>query len=188
MSSAGDTDIFDVLDSDHRALVKLVGAAATADDELSPSLCEQLVMAVVRHFVAEEQYLLPLVRDHVPGGERASEVAFDEHRTVEDALRELEELEHSPERARPILADIDVAIRRHVAEQDDKMFPTLREHCDPARLRGLADEILGAEQLAPTRPRMVHPESPTVNKVVSLVAGYVDQARDAYAHRGVEHP
>ena len=186
MSSAGESDIFDILDSDHRALLALVDASAVGDGDLSPSHCEQLVMAVVRHFVAEEQYLLPLIRDHIPSGERAVEIAFDEHRAVEDELRRLEDLEHSPARARPVLADIASALRRHVADQQEQVFPALREHCDPSRLRALADDVLGAEQLAPTRPRAVHAESATINKVVSLVAGYVDQVRDAYGHRGTD--
>ena len=145
-------------------------------------------MEVVRHFVAEEQFLLPLVRDRLPDGEAHSAAAFDEHGAVEDRLRRLEDQEHSPALARPILQDIDEAIRRHVAGQRDELFPALREHCDAAQLRRLADEVLGAEQLAPTRPRSLRPESATVNKVVSLVAGYVDHARDAYSHRGVDLP
>ena len=90
MSSAQESDIFDVLESDHRALIELLSESAVGDDALSPSHCERLVMQVVRHFVAEEQYLLPLVRDQLPGGEQASEVAFDQHRAVEDQLRRLD--------------------------------------------------------------------------------------------------
>ena len=188
MSSAQESDIFDVLESDHRALIELLSESAVGDDALSPSHCERLVMQVVRHFVAEEQYLLPLVRDQLPGGEQASEVAFDQHRVVEDQLRRLEDLEHSADRARPILNEIDVAIRDHINTQHEQLFPALRESCDPSQLRRLADEVLGAEQLAPTRPRAVRPESAAVNKVVSLVAGYVDHARDAYSRRGVDQP
>ena len=188
MSSAQESDIFDVLESDHRALVELLSESAIGDDELSPSHCERLVMQVVRHFVAEEQYLPPLVRDQLPGGEHASEVGFHEHHAIEDQLRRLEDLEHSAARARPILDEIDVAIRDHIDTQHEQLFPALREGCDPSQLRRLADEVLGAEQLAPTRPRAVRPESAAVNKVVSLVAGYVDHARDAYSRRGVDQP
>jgi hypothetical protein len=189
MGSGESADIFDVLDSDHRALLELVTAAsAITDGEPSPSRCEQHVMAGVRHFVAEEQYLLPLVRAHLVEGESMSSAAFEEHRTVENKLRRLEDLEQTPARVRPILADVEAAIRRHVASQHDQLFPALRERCDSARLQALGDEVIGSEQLAPTRPRIVHAESPLVNKVVSLIAGYVDQVRDAYAHRGVDNP
>ena len=187
MNPADAEDIFDVLDSDHQALLESVTVAlATGDAELLPSRCEQLVMSVVRHFVAEEQYLLPLVRHSLANGEQAAKAAFEEHRIVETELRRLEDVEHTPTTARPVLADIEAAIRRHVTSQHDQLFPALRERCDPARLQALAEEIIGSEQLAPTRPRVVRAESPALNKIVSLVAGYVDQVRDAYTHRGVE--
>ena len=186
MTSDDSADIFDVLGSDHRALLDLAATSATGDGELMPSRCEQLVMAVVRHFVAEEQYLLPLVRDRLTDGERASKAAFEEHRTVEDELRRLEDLEHDPALARPILADVEAALRRHVTDQQEHLFPALAKRCDRAALRELADEVLGPEQLAPTRPRVVHAESAPLNKVVSLVVGYVDQIRDAYTRRGVQ--
>jgi hypothetical protein len=145
-------------------------------------------MTVVRHFVAEEQYLLPLVRERLEDGGALSEAAFDEHRRVEDELRRLEDLEHSTTAARPVLADIEAALRRHIAGQDADVFPALRAGCDPGELHHLAGEILGSEQLAPTRPRLVRADSARVNKLLSLVAGYVDQVRDAYTHRGVEEP
>lgn len=186
MDGTGVEDVFDVLDSDHRALLTLLASAATtADEDLLPSRCEQLVMTVVRHFVAEEQYLLPLVRRRLDDGERLAKAAFAQHGDIEDDLRRLEDLEHSASAARPILAEVEAGIVGHVTAQRDELFPALRSRCDAAELQGLAEEIIGSERLAPTRPRLVRPESAPLNKVVSLVAGYVDQVRDAYGRRGV---
>jgi len=60
----------------------------------------------------------------------------------------------------------------------------LESACSPERLAHLGDEVLGAEQLAPTRPRSIAPSSPRLNKVASLVEGFVDHVRDHYTHRG----
>ncbi len=180
-------DAFDILASDHRTILDLIAAATAAESpEDAEGHCEQLVMAVVRHFVAEEQYLLPLVREHLDDGESHSDAAFAEHASVEQELRRLEDLEDDPDERRVILGDIGAMIGAHVDHQESQLFPLLRESVAADTLTTMADEILGAEELAPTRPRSVRPRSAAVNKFVSLVSGYVDHVRDSYSHRGVD--
>jgi hemerythrin len=185
MSEPSRQNVLDVLDSDHRAVVALLGrAAAENDSDELAALCEELVMDVVRHFVAEEQYLLPLARERLGDGTQLSAAAFAEQADVESALRELEELDRSPTVVRPLLERVTEKIRAHVHAQDEGLFPALLERWPPEELTALGDEVLGAEQLAPTRPRGLRPASPAVNKLVSLVSGWVDHVRDFYAHRG----
>lgn len=174
--------VIDVLVSDHRAVLELLG---TPPDALTPARCEQAVTAVVRHFVAEEQYLLPLVRDHLPGGVGRAHAEYEEHLRVETELRTLEELEHDPDGVAALLGVTGAALREHVGRQEQQLFPDLLRACPTQELAATADGVLGAEQLAPTRPRRVHRESARANKLVSLVEGYVDHARDHYAHRAV---
>lgn len=169
----------------------MLDLVATAQDSEVTDLaetCEELVTLVVRHFVAEEQYLYPLVRRSLDDGDQLSAAAFDEHDDVEHRLRRLEDTDRHPATARPILDDVSAALRRHVAQQDQQVFIPIRATVDATELRALADQIIGAEQLAPTRPRLVRLESPTANKVVSLVAGFVDHVRDFYGHRGIPDP
>ena len=185
MTQPAEQDIFAVLDSDHQALLALVDDATTAVDPNARSVaCEQLVMELVRHFVAEEQYLLPLYDKHLPDGAELASTARAEHRRVEDELRRLEELESSAEAVGPVLADVAAALRAHIARQAAP-FQALAQDLDPQVLIELGGEVRGAEQLAPTRPRLLHPESTSVNKALSLLRGYVDRARDAFSQRGV---
>ncbi len=187
MTEPSGQDIFDILDSDHRAILGLVDRAGAEHepDELA-ALCEQLVMEVVRHFVAEEQYLLPLVRARLAGGEKHSDDAFAEHRAVEDELRKLEHAERDPGAVHPLLAKVRAGLKAHIARQHDSLFPALRASVERLELDRLADEVLGAEQLAPTRPRELRPESPAANKLLSYVEGWVDRVRDSFSRRGVE--
>lgn len=182
-----DQSILDALDSDHRAIRELIARAQaeTDPDELA-ALCEQLVMDVVRHFVAEEQYLLPLVRTHLGDGAEHSDAAFVEHAEIESLLRRLEDLERDADAVAALLDQVGAALDTHIDSQDGVLFEALRQSVEPAELIRLADEVIGAEQLAPTRPRDLRPESPAVNKLVSLVSGWVDHVRDSYTHRGVE--
>jgi hypothetical protein len=54
-------------------------------------------------------------------------------------------------------------------------------------LLALGEQVLGVEMLAPTRPRTIASSSPTINKMTSLVEGFIDHVRDSYSKRGAGH-
>jgi hemerythrin-like domain-containing protein len=171
--------ILDVLVSDHRAIRALL-------DEVSDVASrEQLVTLLVRHFVAEEQYLYPLVAERLEGGEQTSAEAFAEHRATEHELKILERSDAPRPEIAAALAAVRQRFDEHADSQQSVLFPALAAACEPGELAALADEVLGAEQLAPTRPRTVAASSPALNKFESFVEGYIDHVRDSYSHRGV---
>ena len=174
------------LDSDHHAITELLAHpdAPTATAE-GAALREQLVMALVRHFVAEEQYLDPTVRDILPDRADEADAAFTRDREIEHLLRRLEERDLSARRLAEVWQELTAAVDSHIADQQD-LFAALAEKCDPERLNQLGEEVRGAEQLAPTRPRMVAFPEAGLNKLTSFVEGYIDHARDYYSKRGVE--
>jgi hypothetical protein len=178
--------ILESLESDHHAISELLADedAPTVTPE-GAALREQLVMALVRHFVAEEQYLDPTVREVLPERADEADAAFARDRETERILRRLEEHDLSAERLAEVWQQVTLAVATHVAEQQE-VFATLAEKCDPERLDELGEEVRGAEQLAPTRPRMVAFPETGLNKLTSFVEGFIDHARDYYSKRGVE--
>ncbi len=113
--------IIDSLRSDHRAIAALLDtqtiAAAT---ELALTEREQVVMNLVRHFVAEEQYLYPTVRDLsesdlIAVADRQS--AAD--RELENRLRSLETPDVTPDVVAEVIAAVRTDFAAHVAAQDD---------------------------------------------------------------------
>ena len=61
----------DALRSDHHAIAGwLADARALNHTEEGAALREQVVMNLVRHFVAEEQYFYPAVRDSLERGDQ----------------------------------------------------------------------------------------------------------------------
>jgi hypothetical protein len=178
----------DALRSDHRAISTMLADPATsAESRDGHAAREQLVMMMVRHFVAEEQYLYPTVRQYLPHGGDIAEAAFAKDRGCEHELKGLEAPDLTPAGLAAILADLTVSFRAHVDGQE-AVFEALATTCEEAELVKLGEEVRGAEQLAPTRPRSVAPSSPTVNKLASLVEGFIDQVRDSYTRRGVDRP
>jgi hypothetical protein len=175
--------ILDGLRSDHDAINEMLSVPTPATD--TDAQRERLVMALVRHFVAEEQYLLPLVRKQLPDGDAVADKAFTRDRAVELKLKQFEDHDLTPERLTSLWREVSTSFADHVGSQE-VIFATLAASVDPATLAELGADVRGSEQLAPTRPRSVSPESPSVNKVTSLIEGFVDHVRDTYSHRGVD--
>jgi hypothetical protein len=176
----------DALRSDHRAISDQLGNHALAehsDDALIER--EELVMLIVRHFVAEEQYLYPTVREILPDGDARAEAAITADRTIENQLRQLEDAKLRVEQLAAVWRQVGIEFAQHVSSQEG-LFAELTAACSPQQLLELGDGIAGSEPLAPTRPRRLVVESPGANKLLSFVEGFVDHARDYYTKRGVE--
>ena len=183
-------DVLEALSSEHRGIERAWSLAETddrsveADQRLGELDREELVAMVVRHFVAEEQYLLPLVRRELSDGDALADDGFAQNRTCENALRLLEDdkldpsqLEEAMDQARRILAD-------HIRVQERTLFPALAQKVGRDELVALTDDVLGVEQIAPDRPRRVASDSPAVSKAETLVQGFVDHVRDALTRYG----
>jgi iron-sulfur cluster repair protein YtfE (RIC family) len=162
-----------VLRSDHAAITRDLAALRT-DPSGAGERFTQLSADIVRHFVAEEQYLLPAVREHLDGGEQISDEEFAEHERIEKILRRLDD-----DDAQPVDATVDElerALDEHINRQESTLIPHLVSAVDAASLAELGEGALGAEQLAPTHPRAFVPQSATLSKLVSWVEGLVDKS------------
>jgi hypothetical protein len=176
----------DALRSDHRAIAEQLAQpelAERTDEALIER--EELVMLMMRHFVAEEQYLYPTVREHLDDGQVRAESGFAADRAIEGQLRQLENGDLRVEQLATIWRQLGTEFAQHVSTQE-QLFGELTDACSPEQLLELGDGINGSEPLAPTRPRRVVFESPGANKVISFLEGFVDHARDYYSKRGVE--
>ncbi|MCW2538358.1 MAG: Hemerythrin cation binding domain protein [Frankiales bacterium] len=192
MTEPDPESVFDVLNSDHRAIAEQLTARPVAADsepdgtgEAGDAAREQLVMDLVRHFVAEEQYLYPTVRDRIPDGSAIADEAFRSHRDCEAELRVLERQDASESEIAAVLASVAAQFDVHVRKQQN-LFTQLKAALSSAEAIELGEQVLGSEQVAPTRPRTLASESAGLNKAESLVEGFIDRVRDAYSHRGVD--
>jgi hypothetical protein len=61
------TDVVDVLISDHLDVMALIGEIKTVTDPMSRRvLTDTAISELVRHAVAEEMYVYPAMREHMP--------------------------------------------------------------------------------------------------------------------------
>jgi hemerythrin superfamily protein len=155
---------------------------STSDE--AQRLAEEVVISLVKHSVAEEIYLYPAVRKHVPDGDDIADHEVHEHDEAEQIMKRLESLKPADTDFWPTIRELMSAIRHHVREEEDDLFPQLRQHCAEEQLQELGKKVQQAEKTAPTRP---HPSSPSEGSALSALApgaGLIDRVRDTLSGRG----
>jgi len=107
-------DLVQLLITDHREVEELFreleGLAGSTGDEVG-TLAERVVIELVRHSVAEEMYLYPTTREHVPGGAKLADQEISEHAQAERTMKELERLEPGDAQFWPTLHTLMTEIR-----------------------------------------------------------------------------
>lgn len=95
MRSNGRTeDVLDLLLQDHREVESLlIDLRQAGTGPKRRAIADQIIARLVRHFLVEETFLVPLVRDYFIHGEESVAHDRDEHHELELLLRQLEPLD-----------------------------------------------------------------------------------------------
>lgn len=180
-----DRDVIDVLTSDHREFetlfAQLEGRQGTP--ELRRQLTDVVIAELVRHSIAEEEYVYPAARKALPDGDQIAEHEISEHADAERTMKELESLDPSDPRFDQLLAHLTSTIRHHVRDEEGDLFPRIRAAIAREELVELAEKVEAAKRIAPTRPHPAAPDRPPANKLLAPGAGLVDRVRDALSGR-----
>jgi hemerythrin superfamily protein len=185
-STDGDTnrDVIDVLTADHREVENLTDQiTATVDPEERRDLADQLIAELVRHSVAEEMYVYPAMRDHLPNGEQAVEHDIQEHKELETLMKQLEGADTDSAEFEDVLGNLRQALLDHVQDEETTQFPQLRAHVPAATLVELKEKVELAKKVAPTRPHPAAPNAELFHKLVGPGVGLVDRLRDRLTGR-----
>jgi hemerythrin superfamily protein len=182
---ADDRDVIEVLTHDHREVEDMFGKlTSVADPGERRQIADQITIELVRHSVAEEQYLYPAVRERVPDGDSIADRELADHAEVEHLLKRLEEADSESEDFTALTGQLIRTVNAHVKDEEHALFPALAGHCDPADLRRLGEQVQAAKDKAPTRPHPSAPDQPPLNKLLAPGAGLVDRIRDHLSGRG----
>ncbi|RST09453.1 hemerythrin domain-containing protein [Streptomyces sp. WAC05374] len=179
-------DVITELTNDHEEVEELF----TTIEELPPGddrrkeYADQVTMELVRHSVAEEAYLYPAVREHVPGGEALAEKELADHAAAERLMKELEGCDAGHPQFDVLVNRLMTEIRSHITDEENNLFPRLLDACSPDMLDDLGDKVRQAKRTAPTRPHPAAPDKPPANKLLAPGVGMVDRLRDAMTGRG----
>jgi hemerythrin superfamily protein len=181
-------NVVDELMTDHREVEELFGKieALPPGDKKRKLHADQVTMELVRHSVAEEAYLYPAVREHVPDGDSIADKELEDHANAEQIMKDLEGCEADDPEFDRLVGMLMSEIRMHVADEEANLFPRLAAACPPEALDQLGDKVRQAKKTAPTRPHPSAPDKPPMNKLMAPGAGLVDRLRDMMTGRGKE--
>ena len=181
---SNDHDVVDVLTTDHREATELIEQIlGTSDPEQRRDLADSLISELVRHSVAEEMYVYPAMRDHLPNGDEAVEHDTSEHKELEALMKALEAADAGSSEFTSTVEQIRAALRDHVSDEENEQFPALRQHLPQEKLVELKEKVELAKKIAPTRPHPSAPNAELFHKMVGPGVGLVDRLRDRLTGR-----
>jgi hemerythrin superfamily protein len=178
-------DVVEVLTHDHREVEEMFGelTGTTAPDERR-RVVDDITIELVRHAVAEEMYLYPAVRRHVPDGDAIADKEISDHSEIEQALKDLENIAATDADFNTVTRRLSDDVLEHVRDEENTLFPLLAEHTSQEDLLKLGQQVQTAKKVAPTRPHPSAPDRPPLNKLLAPGAGLVDRIRDHLSGRG----
>ncbi|MER6349880.1 hemerythrin domain-containing protein [Streptomyces sp. NPDC001595] len=179
-------NVIDELMTDHREVEALFGRieGLPVGHKDRKMYADQVTMELVRHSVAEEAHLYPAVRAHLPNGDAMADQEIDDHSKAERIMKDLEGCDADDPEFDRLVGMLMSEIRSHVADEEQNLFPLLRQACPAETLDELGDKVRQAKKMAPTRPHPSAPDRPPANKLLAPGMGLVDRMRDALTGRG----
>jgi len=187
MTDSGTPDVVDVLTADHRDVTALIGEVWTIRDPMMRrDLADTAISELVRHAVAEEMYVYPAMRKHLPDGDKAVEHDTEEHKELEQAMKDLEGLEVTEPRFDQTLRRLETMLADHIQDEESEQFPELRRQVPREELVEMAGKVERAKKLAPTRPHPNAPNSELFHKIAGPGVGLVDRLRDLITQRATK--
>lgn len=184
MTQSSEQDVVDVLTTDHREALELIGAIlASPDPSARRDMADQVIGELVRHSVAEEMFVYPAMKKHLPDGEQAVEHDTAEHKELERTMKDLESVDASDPGFDEKVRALEAILRDHVSDEEDEQFPQLRARIPHEDLVTMAGKVEAAKKVAPTRPHPSAPNDQLFHKTVGPGVGLVDRLRDALSGR-----
>src|SRR2546423_5607382 len=108
-------DVVDILTADHREVQSLLQEIWDSHDpERRRDIADTIISELVRHSVAEEMYVYPAMREHLPNGVQAVAHDTEEHNELERTMKELEGLDASEPRFDQLVRQLEATLRDHI--------------------------------------------------------------------------
>ena len=173
-------DAITLLKQDHKTVEKLFKQFEKAKQPAQQrKLAGQVIKELSVHAAIEEQVFYPAIREAVEETEDTVLESLEEHHIVKWTLSELDGMDPETERFVPKMTVLIESVRHHVEEEEDELFPQVREALGRKQLAELGEAMEKAKKAAPTRPHPRAPDTPPGNLVAGAGAAVLDKARDA---------
>ena len=175
-------DAIVLLRNDHKTVEKLFKQYEKTGDRAMATrrkLVDQIITELAVHAAIEEQFFYPAIRKY---NEDITDVVLEgleEHHIVKWTLSELDGMSPEEERFHPKVMVLMESVRHHVEEEEEEMFPKVREAMGRKALTELGATLEKAKAAAPKRPHPKAPDTPPGNLIAGPTAAAVDAAGGA---------
>lgn len=174
-------DAITLLKDEHKSVEKLFKRFEKAGDRAykeKAAVAERIREELSKHAAIEEQLFYPVVRGTVDGVEDVTLESLEEHHIVKWVLSELDDMDPKDERFTAKMTVLIENVRHHVEEEEDELFPKVRDQLGRKDLRELGEAMEAARGIAPTHPHPKAPDTPPGNIAVGAAAGVADRLGD----------
>lgn len=138
-------DALELLKQDHQAVKNLFDQIDDAEDgKQRKKLFDQIDTQLNIHAHIEETVFYPEMQKIDELNDMVEE-ALEEHQEVKTLLEEMEGRDPEDDQFIASLGELMENVEHHVAEEEDEMFPKVRERCDQATLDRLGDQLESAK-------------------------------------------
>lgn len=172
-------DVLNLLIEDHREAERQLEQFADADRAQRRDMFAPLTAALVKHEVAEEVAVYPVVIDEVPGGGAVADARIAEQSEAERLLSEMEKMDPTSEEFAASFTELKISVLEHARAEEAEVFPLLREHLSAERRMEIGERYAKVKASAPTHPHPNAPDNAPANKLGLPVLALADRIRDA---------
>ncbi|MGN6680351.1 MAG: hemerythrin domain-containing protein [Streptosporangiaceae bacterium] len=154
-------DAFGVLRRDHEKLERTLASledgpnAGSGADQVEliarQRLTQQLIADESGHEAIEEQRFWPIVKDQMPGGAELADEALGQEHEANQVLGKLGTLQPWDDGFEQLLREVIAAVREHVAFEETKVWPGLREALSAQEVSDLGDKLMQAKESGSAR-------------------------------------
>jgi hemerythrin-like domain-containing protein len=172
-------DVVDILTKDHHEVLELIQQIkATSSGQERRDKTDVVIAELVRHSVAEEMYVYPVMEKELPNGKESVEHDTAEHKELEREMSTLEDLKGDADGFLDAIGTLEATLQDHVNDEEQEQFPALREHLSSEQLVKMGEQVQKAKKLAPTRPHPNAPNNQFFHKLAGPGVGMIDRLRD----------
>jgi hemerythrin-like domain-containing protein len=144
-----------ILTKDHRMVSGLIATLEMTpriNSMLRKTIFEQIRNNVMVHAQAEEEILYPAMRNLMfMGGESRVDESYREHQRMKDLLNDLQSMDPNTDAFDRKFADFKNTIQHHVEEEENEMFPIVRQRMSTERQEELGQRIHDRKMSLKTR-------------------------------------
>lgn len=136
-------DAITILQEDHRRVESLFEQYKQKKD---PAVVEQICNELTVHAIVEEGLVYPMLASEAPKGKEMEPELVHEHMEVKNAIAQIKLRGPDDPGVDRFVQTIIDGITHHVTEEENEVFPLLKEALGQARLAALGDMLISMKE------------------------------------------